>query len=208
MMHAYNSIYLSKAAKVLGNMLHMAVLEQGFDGNEYLKLFIQSGIASEIESGNPVFIAGKSGCETFYDVISKTTDFKIGDFVFETFERSDVYWVGYVLAHYQWYSSRSFKEILEVVSYDDFMCLYKTMHEVDMQKVYEVLDEHFENRINKLKEQRKKRGLTQEELSALSGVSMNTIRAYEQNAKDIKKGQLDIVMRLARALECEIGEIV
>ena len=37
---------------------------------------------------------------------------------------------------------------------------------------------------------------------------MNTIRAYEQNAKDIKKGQLDIVMRLARALECEIGEIV
>ena len=112
------------------------------------------------------------------------------------------------MAHYQWYSSRSFKEILEVVSYDDFMCLYKTMHEVDMQKVYEVLDEHFENRINKLKEQRKKRGLTQEELRALSGVSMNTIRAYEQNAKDITKGQLDIVMRLARALECEIGEIV
>lgn len=208
MTHAYNSTYLSKAAKVIGNMLHVAVSEQGFDGNEYLKLFIQSGIAAEIEAGNPVFIAGKSGCETFFDVISKTTDFKIGDFVFETFERSDVYWVGHILAHYQWYSSRSFKEILEVISYDDFICLYKTMHEVDIQKVYEVLDAHFENSMTRLKAKRKKRGLTQEELSILSGVSMNTIRAYEQNTKDIKKGQIDIIMRLARALDCEIGEIL
>ncbi len=59
--HAYSQLYLSKAARAVGNMLHDAVLEFGINGTDFLKRFIQSDIARQFESGNPKYIAGKSG---------------------------------------------------------------------------------------------------------------------------------------------------
>lgn len=61
---------------------------------------------------------------------------------------------------------------------------------------------------SKLKTVRKCCGLTQEELSVRSGVSLNTIRAYERKAKDIKKAQMDIVLRLSDGLQCRIEDIL
>lgn len=205
---AYNPIYLSKATKAVGNMLHDAVLEFGYDGSDFLRLFIQSDIAEQIESGNPKYAAGKSGAELFTEVIERTTGKQIDSDVIETYDRSDVYWVGWVLAHYQWYSGRSFRDILEAVSYDELLGLYDTLHEADIQKSYEVLDAHFENTESKLKLVRRRCGITQEELSELSGVSLNTIRAYERKAKDIGKAQANIVMRLAGALKCDVSDIL
>ena len=61
---------------------------------------------------------------------------------------------------------------------------------------------------SKLKTMRRQCGLTQEELSGLSGVALPTIRAYERKAKDINKAQMDIVMGLADALKCEIRDLI
>lgn len=205
---AYNPIYLSRATKAVGNMLHDAVLEFGYDGSDFLRLFIQSDIAEQIESGNPKYAAGKSGAELFIEIIERTTGKRIDSDVIETYDRSDVYWVGWVLAHYQWYSGRSFRDILEAVSYDELLGLYDTLHEADIQKSYDVLDAHFENTESKLKLVRRRCGITQEELSELSGVSLNTIRAYERKAKDIGKAQANIVMRLAGALKCDVSDIL
>lgn len=55
---------------------------------------------------------------------------------------------------------------------------------------------------------RRRRNLTQEELADASGVSVNTIRAYERKAKDINKGQVEIVLRLAKVLQCDIEDIL
>ena len=55
--HAYSPLYLSKASRAVGNMLHDAVVEFGMDGEDFLKRFIQSDVAEEIESGNPKYIA-------------------------------------------------------------------------------------------------------------------------------------------------------
>lgn len=205
---AYNPIYLNRATKAVGNMLHDAVLEFGYDGSDFLRLFIQSDIAEQIESGNPKYAAGKSGAELFIEVIERTTGKQIDSDVIETYDRSDVYWVGWVLAHYQWYSGRSFRDILEAVSYDELLGLYDTLHEADIQKSYDVLDAHFDNTESKLKLVRKRCGITQEKLSELSGVSLNTIRAYERKAKDIGKAQANIVMRLARVLKCDVSDIL
>ena len=60
----------------------------------------------------------------------------------------------------------------------------------------------------KIKEMRLKKQLTQEELADESGVSLNTIRAYERKGKDINKAQFDIVLRLAKALKCDIIELL
>lgn len=204
----YNATYLSKTAKSVGNMLHDAVIEFGYKGDEFLHMFIQSGIAEEIESGNPKYIAGKSGIELFSEVMERTVGKQIDADVIETYEKSDVYWIGWALTHYQWYSGRSFKDILETVSFDALQGLYDTLHETDVRKFYEVLDAHFAQTGSKLKIVRKDCGLTQEELSGLSGVSINTIRAYERKSKDINKAQAEIVVRLSGALKCEMMDIL
>ena len=104
MIPAYNHIYLSKASRAVANMLHNAVLEFGYDGNAFLQFFIQSGVAAQIEDGNPNYIAGKSGMELFRDVIYVTTGEQVQGSVIETYDRSDVYWAGWILVQYQWYS--------------------------------------------------------------------------------------------------------
>ena len=206
--HAYSQLYLSKASRAVGNMLHDAVVGFGMDGEDFLKRFIQSDIAEEIESGNPKYIAGKSGLELFLEVMEKTTGKAYDTNLIESYERSPVYWVGWMLTHYQWYSSRTFKSILDTVPYDELLGLYGTLHEADIEKSYEVLDAHFKKSDSKLKTARKHCGLTQEELSHESGVSLNTIRAYERKGKDINKAQFDIVLRLAKALKCDITELL
>ncbi len=208
MIRAYDQLYLSKASRVIGNMLHDAVLEYGIDGTDFLNRFIQSGIAEQFENGNPKYIAGKSGLELFMEVMEKTSGKLYRSELIESYDRSDVYWVGWMLTHYQWYSGRSFKSILDTIPYDELMGLYGTLHEADIHKTYEVLDAHFANSESKLKIARRHCGITQEALASESGVSLNTIRAYERKSKDLNKASFDIVMRLAKALKCEVSELV
>ena len=205
--HAYSPLYLAKASRAVGNMLHNAVLECGMNGADFLKLFIQSDVAEQIESGNPKYIAGKSGLELFLEVMEKTTGEAFYAEPVESYERSPVYWVGWMLTHYQWYSGRTFQSILSTIPYDELLGLYGTLHEADIQKSYEVLDAHFAKSESKLKAARKHRGLTQEALANLSGVSLNTIRAYERKGKDLNKAQFEIVVRLAKALKCDVTEL-
>lgn len=206
--HAYSQIYLNKSSRAVGNMLHDAVLEFGMNGTDFLKRFIQSDIAEQIESGSPKYIAGKSGLELFLEVMEKTTGQICDIGSIESYERSDVYWAGWMLTHYQWYSGRTFKSILDTIPYDELIGLYGTLHEADIQKSYEVLDAHFSKSESKLKTARKHCGLTQEALANESGVSLNTIRAYERKSKDLNKAQFDIVMRLAKALKCDVSELL
>lgn len=206
--HAYSQLYLSKASRAIGNMLHDAVVVFGMDGTDFLNRFIQSDVAEQFESGNPKYIAGKSGLELFLEVMEKTSGESYHTELIENYERSPAYWVGWMLTHYQWYSGRTFKSILGIVPYNELVGLYKTLHEADIQKSYEVLDAHFAKSESKLKTARKLRGLTQEELATESGVSINTIRAYERKSKDLNKAQFDIVVRLAKALKCDVTELM
>ncbi len=190
-------------------MLHDAVFAFDIDGGEFLRCFIQSGIAHEIESGNPKYVAGKSGLELCLEVIGKTygDSQKANVDVIESYDRSPEYWVGWMLTHYQWYSGRSFRDILDTVPYNELLGLYPTLHEAATEKSYEVLDLHFKARISSLKRLRENSGMTQKELAFVSRVSINTIRAYEQGTKDIRKAQTDIVTRLADALKCKAEEL-
>ena len=208
MTHAYSPLYLSKSSRAVGNMLHDAVVEFGMDGTDFLNRFIQSDVATQIESGNPKYIAGKSGLELFLEVMEKTTGNSYNAELIESYDRSPVYWVGWMLTHYQWYSGRSFKSILDTVPYEELLGLYGTLHEADIQKSYEVMDAHFASSESRLKLLRKQCGLTQEALANESGVSLNTIRAYERKSKDLNKAQFDIVIRLAKALKCEVTDLL
>jgi len=206
--YAYSPFYLSKASRVLGNMLHYAILVYGMDGTDFWKRFIQSTIAEEFENGNPKYISGRSGVELFAEVMERTTGVTPKIEQIETYERSDVYWVGWMLAHYQWHSGRSFKTILETVPYEEVLGLYDTLHEADIQKSFEVMELHFDDSESRLRRLRKYCELTQGELAEKSGVSINTIRAYEQKNKELNKASMDIVLRLSKALKCDVTELV
>lgn len=208
MTHAYSPLYLNKSSRAVGNMLHDAVVEFQMDGTDFLNRFIQSDVATQIECGNPKYIAGKSGLELFLEVMEKTTGKSYNADLIEIYDRSPVYWVGWMLTHYQWYSGRSFKSILGTVPYEELLGLYGTLHEADIQKSYEVMDAHFAAGESRLKLLRKQCGLTQEALADKSGVSINTIRAYERKSKDLNKAQFDIVIRLAKALKCEVTDLL
>ena len=71
--HAYSQLYLGKECRAVGNMLHDAVVEFGIIRTDFLKRFIQSDVAEQLENGNPKYFAGKSGMELFLEVMKKTT---------------------------------------------------------------------------------------------------------------------------------------
>lgn len=208
MTRAYSQLYLSKAAHTIGNMLHDAVAEFDMDGTDFLQRFIQSEVAAQFECGNPKYLAGKSGLEVFLEVMEKTTGKEYPVTLIESYDRSPTYWVGWMLAHYQWYANRTFKSILDVVPYDEILGLYGTLHEADIQKSYEVMDTHLTASMSRLKAVRQQCGLTQEELANKAEVSLNTIRAYERKSKNLNKAQIDIVICLAATLRCEVSDLL
>ena len=205
---AYNQLYLNRAARAAGNMLHSATVGAGMDGTDFLVCFVQSGIAEQFEEGNPRFVAGMSGSELFAEVMERTTGRQCTIGPIEHIDKSPQYWVGWILAQYQWYSGRNFKNILETIPYEELLSLYGILHEADVKKSCDVLDGHFSGRESRLKTVRKRCGMTQEELAAKSGVSLNTIRAYERRSKDINRAGYETVARLAKAMYCDIKEIV
>ena len=62
--------------------------------------------------------------------------------------------------------------------------------------------------MNKLKEKRMQRKLSQSQLAKASGVSLRMLQKYEQGDRDIKKAQAETVFRFAKALNCKMEELI
>lgn len=86
------------------------------------------------------------------------------------------------------------------------------LHEADESKFYKIadkiIDSHKANEEPMLKRLRKYYELTQKQLSEKSGVSLRMIQLYEQRQADISKAQVNIVGALAKALGCDIEDLV
>lgn len=63
MIRAYDEMYLDDAMECLGAAVEHAVLLRGMDGQEFLDLFVASGVADEFGRGNVKYISGMSGIE-------------------------------------------------------------------------------------------------------------------------------------------------
>ena len=59
-----------------------------------------------------------------------------------------------------------------------------------------------------LQEMRKKRGYSQSELAAASGVKVRTLQAYESGLSNINQANLTTLCNLAIALDCRITDIL
>lgn len=210
MIHAYQEIYLNKAQSTLGDAFDYAINNCNISGRNFVKLFLASSVSRSFENGEPKYISGKSGIELVYEIVSETMGKEIDIISEDKFGRSSEYWIGWALAYYQWYSSRKFSDIFKAISYDEFERMYYTLHEADISKFVDIvnqrINEHFLD--TNLKRIRLAYGYSQSELSKASGVSLRSIQMYEQRNKDINKANAETVYRLAKVLGCTMEDLI
>lgn len=210
MTRAYQEIYLSKAQQVLGDAFDYAVNTCNISGENFIKLFLVSSISKRIEKGEPNCIVGKSGIEIVLEILEETTNKEINANSVETISRSREYWIGWAVAYYQWYSDRKFSEIFMVVSFKDLQNMYYTLHEADISKFVDIIDEKIKAVFSEtnLKRFRLAYGCTQAELANKSGVSLRSIQMYEQRNKDINKASVGTLYRLSKTLGCSMEDLI
>lgn len=210
MTHAYQETYLSKAQSVLGDAFDYAINTCGMTGDNFVKLFLASTISKRMENGEPTYLAGKSGIEIVVEIIAKTMGREIVNEPEERFGRSKEYQIGWAVAYYQWYSARKYSEIFKVITFADLQQMYYTLHEADITRFVDIVDERlrlFYTDTN-LKRIRTAYGCTQAELAQKADVSLRSIQMYEQRNKDINKSSVETVYRLAKALGCSMENLI
>ncbi len=212
MIHAYSELYLDNAMETLGEMFSYAVDVCSYDPDEFFQWFIQSTLAEEFGKGNPKYVAGLSGAELASEVVLrvKGESLHIKQVVLE--DKSSAYWGGWILAYYQWYGAKGFKEMYKGgLTMGKVMSMY-LLHEADVSKFVEEAD-HLLAQAEKsstanLQKIRKARGMSQQQLSDASGVTLRMIQLYEQKKNDINCAAAGTVKRLAAALGCEMLDLL
>ncbi len=210
MTNAYQEIYVSKAQSVLGDAFDYAINTCGIKGEDFIKMFIVSEISTSMENGEPKYLAGKSGIEIVREIVFETTGKEIKEEPQDRFSRSSEYWAGWAIAYYQWWSSRKYADIFKVITFEDLQAMYYTLHEADITKFVDVVDERIKAVYTEtnLKRLRTAYGCSQSELAKLSGVSLRSIQMYEQRNKDINNASASTLNAIAKVLGCTIEDLL
>ena len=208
--HAYQEMYLSKAQASLGDAFDYAINTCEIPGEDFIKFFTASSVSKRMENGEPAFLAGKSGIEIAVDVVLEATGKQLDCEPQEHMGRSREYWIGWAVCYYQWYSARSFSDIFKVLSFEDLQNMYYTLHEADITKFADIVDDKMRDHFKEtnLKRIRTIYGCTQAELSERSGVSLRSIQMYEQRNKDINKASVEALYRISKVLGCTIEDLL
>ena len=213
MTRAYEEMYLDDAMNNLGDMFDYAINDCGYDAEDFYTYFIISGVASAFEKGNPKYIAGLSGLELASIVISRTIKKSPEIAASEYIDKSAEYWAGWILAYYQWYSSRRFADMKKRgLTMECILRLYPTLHEADVSKFVSIADQIVGradlNSATNLKRIRKAGGMTQKKLAEYTGVSLRMIQLYEQRKQDINMAKAVSLTRIAHVLGCDVEDIL
>lgn len=208
MMHAYDEVYLDDAMETLGGAVEYATLFCDVTGQEFLDLFVMSGVAKEFGKGNVTYLSGMSGIELARHVLERCG--KANGTVSELpyLDYPPEYWIGWILAYYQWNTGKPFEAIFKKIAYEDLERLYGVLHEADPEKAVCVLNELWEEAgETNLARLRRAKGLSQTQLAKASGVSVRSVQLYEQRQTDINKAQYNHLNAMAKVLGCTVEDI-
>lgn len=90
-------------------------------------MFLSTGLAKRFEEGDFRLIVRMSGIEFVYTILDEAQiEIEYIPPVY-TLKRSEEYWTGWALAYYQWYTSKSFREIVQYVPITDIQVLYSPL---------------------------------------------------------------------------------
>lgn len=207
---AYNDFYIDDAKENLGEAFDYVSSACRLDLDVFMGYFLASGVAEQFGIGNPRYVSGLSGTELVIETLSKTSPSVIPADPVCSVNLSPEYWCGYVLAYFQWKSGLSFKKIQSLIPASEILSLYHPLHEADESRVYEALTERIKeaNTTTSLQKLRLAAGLSQRELSAQADVNLRTLQQYESRAKDINKASVTTVLNLAKALCCDVEDLL
>lgn len=209
MIHAYDEVYLERAQRILGVAFDFAVNGLKIELKDFYWMFLASGYAKRMEYGDYRVIAGSSGAELVYNVTEASgLDIPTGKYS-GTLDRSPEYWAGWALAYFQWYSAIKYAEIIGAMTMEEIVSLYNPYHEMDIKQFCDKMMEKLSlsNEV-KLKKYRTRAGLSQSELARATEVPLRTLQQYEQQQKDINKARGEYLIKLARVLNCEPGDLI
>ncbi len=201
--------YLQDIQDTLGAFFDIGVNQWGVDGEALAEAFLASGIAREFERRNPVFVAGKSAL----DLLRMTSPYVAANGPVPEAARvspSEEYWLGWILGFYQVRTGRPYRQVLDVVPFDELVGMYYPLHEAPEAKFVEVLNERLlaAQLSTRLKRQRELCDLTQDELAERAGVSLRSVQMYEQRQKNINHASAETLYRLACALHCPMEALL
>ncbi len=209
-MIAYDETYLHDAMQNFGEAMDYAVNLCKLTPDRFFRLFISTGIARLFASASPKYICGMSGTELALEVLSLAGIPPAHPTSWTAYDRSPEFWCGWVLAFFQWHTGRSFDSIAEVLSMQEILSLYPPLHEASEEKFVEVANNLIRQKKlpSRLQMRRKAAGLSQRELSIKSEVNLRTIQQYELRTKHIGKAAAGTLLRLSRALDCSIEDLL
>ena len=209
MTHAYDEIHLDDAMETLGGAVEYATLFCNIEGREFIDLFITSGIADEYGRGNVKFISGMSGIELAKHILEKCGKKSSDIAEMPYIDYPPEYWIGWILAYYQWYTGKTFAFICKKISYDTLYNLYGVLHEADPSKAVEgfnnIMQKSGETNLARLRKERK---LSQSELAKAADISVRSIQLYEQRQTDINNAQHNHLKALSKVLGCTIDDLL
>lgn len=209
-MHAYDDVYLESSQNIMGHMFDYAVNELGMNLDDFADRFIISGIAKEMERGNPSFSAGRTGPEIAKLVVNSSVPDMDSSYEIMYVDRSSEYWCGWTAAYYQWLRAFPYSYIFRAVSASNIREMYGIFHEMDITKSVNEIDlrirEYYQD--TNLKRFRKNLGISQKELSLRSGVPIRQIQLFEQRQRDIGKASATTVLALSHALYCDVKDLI
>jgi len=173
-------------------------------------MFISSGLAQQFEHGNPKVVSRMSGVDLATEAITKATGSAPKAVPSVTGYQTSEYWGGWALAQYQWYTARRFSSILRFMPFSDILNMYYTLHEEDITEFYKAADEIYKRTRpqTNLKRIREAAGFSESWLADEAGVPIRLIEMLEQREKEMNKAQVLTVVKLARALGCEVEDLI
>lgn len=195
----YNEMYLNRIRELSALIFEICLYDLNMEDIDFIDKVINSSIINDLSNAD-VDIIGRSSIELIYELLN----IKINK---NNYLYKDEYWIGFNIAYLSWYYNKSFKEVLSEVNLNEFRKLYITYHEMDERHLKDYLSTRLGVK-SKLKEMRLKRRLSQSQLAYLSNVNVRNIKTYEQNENDINKAQVNILLSLARVLNCSIEDIL
>ena len=207
---AYDELYLPGAQNILGHAVNFAVMTLAIEPNVFGNALAVSESAKQFSEGNPRYVAGMNGCE-FARAVLDDVEVAYRESADEMYlDKSPEYWAGWALAYYQWFTSRSFMEILHAMSLNDIIRMYPLYHEMDLSHFVEQMDRFMKETYpqTRLRDRRSNCGLSQSELASEADVPLRQIQLFEQGQRDINKTSAITLYKLSKALHCKMEDLL
>lgn len=207
MIHAYDKNYLYKSQNNLGIMFDFVVYDLQENLSDFFEKFLDSKISKQFERGESSVIVGKSGIELSLEILNNS---KLASKYRPVANKSPEYWCGWALAYFQWYTNLSFIQINKYIPINEILSFYSPYHEMDITHFCDKMIELYNERKNysNLKNYRLLASLSQKELASITEIPIRTIQQYEQKQKNINVAKTETVLKLAKALNTSVENLI